>query len=179
MARIFQHSLLVYDASHGGVVTRAGYKDAHADFGNGKYNDHHFHYGYLVHASAVAKHLGFDEDGQHHDEDGSLRKVPAIVMDYCNPFGRRKLLEGDVSVAPRSSYFTVSRHKDWYDGHSWASGLFLFTKWEVPGKYLRGGAFLLRRGVVGERDGRSRASGFRSTSPGAGGAFRQALLARF
>jgi hypothetical protein len=45
-------------------------------------------------------------------------------MDYCNPFGRRKLLEGDVSVAPRSSYFTVSRHKDWYDGHSWASGLF-------------------------------------------------------
>jgi hypothetical protein len=30
------------------------------------------------------------------------------VMDYCNPFGRRKLLEGDVSVAPRSSYFTVS-----------------------------------------------------------------------
>ena len=39
------NSLLVYDASHGGVVTRAGYKDAHADFGNGKYNDHHFHYG--------------------------------------------------------------------------------------------------------------------------------------
>ena len=39
------NSLLVYDASHGGVVTRAGYKDSHADFGNGKYNDHHFHYG--------------------------------------------------------------------------------------------------------------------------------------
>ena len=101
------NSLLVYDASHGGVVTRAGYKDAHADFGNGRYNDHHFHYGYLVHAAAVAKHLGFDEDGQHHSEAESA--VSAIVMDYCNPFGRRKLLEGDVSVAPRSSYFTVSR----------------------------------------------------------------------
>ena len=41
------NSLLVYDASHGGVVTRAGYKDSHADFGNGKYNDHHFHYGFV------------------------------------------------------------------------------------------------------------------------------------
>ncbi len=54
----------------------------------------------------MAKHLGFDEDGQHHSEAESA--VSAIVMDYCNPFGRRKLLEGDVSVAPRSSYFTVS-----------------------------------------------------------------------
>ena len=62
--------------------------------------------GYLAHASAVAKHLGFDEDGQHHSEAESA--VSSIVMDYCNPFGRRKLLEGDVSVAPRSSYFTVS-----------------------------------------------------------------------
>jgi len=115
-------SLLVYDAKHGGVVTRAGYHDANADFGNGKYNDHHFHYGYLVHAASVAKHLGFDVDGRHHDEAEAA--VSAIAMDYCNPFGRRKLLEGNVSVAPRSSYVPVSRHKDWYDGHSWASGLF-------------------------------------------------------
>ena len=115
-------SLLVYDASHGGVVTRAGYKDPEADFGNGRYNDHHFHYGYLVHSAAVAKHLGFDEDGAHHSEAESA--VSSIVMDYCNPFGRRKLLEGDVSVAPRSTYVPVSRHKDWYEGHSWASGLF-------------------------------------------------------
>ena len=39
-------SLLVYDAKTGGIVTRAGFADPNADFGNGKYNDHHFHYGY-------------------------------------------------------------------------------------------------------------------------------------
>ena len=39
---------LVYDANLGGLVSSHGLKDSHADFGNGRYNDHHFHYGYIV-----------------------------------------------------------------------------------------------------------------------------------
>ena len=45
---------LVYDATYGGLVTEKGLYDHDADFGNGYYNDHHFHYGYLLHAAAVA-----------------------------------------------------------------------------------------------------------------------------
>jgi Glycosyl hydrolase family 81 C-terminal domain len=39
---------LVYDANLGGIVTMNGLLDSNADFGNGRYNDHHFHYGYIV-----------------------------------------------------------------------------------------------------------------------------------
>ena len=39
---------LVYDTNLGGLVTVDGLRDSSADFGNGRYNDHHFHYGYLV-----------------------------------------------------------------------------------------------------------------------------------
>jgi endoglucanase Acf2 len=32
---------------------------------------------------------------------------------------------GDIANPSKSDpYFPVFRHKDWYDGHSWASGLF-------------------------------------------------------
>lgn len=36
---------LLYDASLGGLVSSDGIADFNADFGNGRYNDHHFHYG--------------------------------------------------------------------------------------------------------------------------------------
>jgi endoglucanase Acf2 len=44
---------LVYDANLGGMVTTDGLLNSHADFGNGRYNDHHFHYGYLLYACAI------------------------------------------------------------------------------------------------------------------------------
>lgn len=34
-----------YDAKFGGVVSMNGLSDVNEDFGNGRYNDHHFHYG--------------------------------------------------------------------------------------------------------------------------------------
>lgn len=44
---------LVFDANLGGMVTTDGLLNSNADFGNGRYNDHHFHYGYLLYACAV------------------------------------------------------------------------------------------------------------------------------
>ena len=42
-----------YETAWGGVVNRAGASNAYVDFGNGFYNDHHFHYGYFLHIAAV------------------------------------------------------------------------------------------------------------------------------
>jgi endo-1,3(4)-beta-glucanase len=36
---------LLYDAKFGGIVSKNGLSDPGEDFGNGRYNDHHFHYG--------------------------------------------------------------------------------------------------------------------------------------
>lgn len=48
-----RQDLLVYDKTWGGVVTKDGLNDQNADFGNGWYNDHTYHYGYLLYAAAV------------------------------------------------------------------------------------------------------------------------------
>ena len=42
---------LVYDTTWGGLVSTDGITSTEADFGNGMYNDHHFHYGYLIYAA--------------------------------------------------------------------------------------------------------------------------------
>ena len=71
---------------------------------SGFYNDHHFHYGYHVYAAAIAAH--FDENwGRKHFE-----RVVLLLRDYANP-------------SERDRYFPVFRHKDWYQGSSWASGI--------------------------------------------------------
>ena len=44
---------LLYDKTWGGLLSTNGIKDSGADFGNGRYNDHYFHYGYHVYAAAV------------------------------------------------------------------------------------------------------------------------------
>ena len=44
---------LLYEDVWGGVVSSNGLHNEQADFGNGMYNDHHFHYGYHVYAAAV------------------------------------------------------------------------------------------------------------------------------
>ena len=36
---------LLYDSTWGGVISTCGHNDPSCDFGNGMYNDHHFHYG--------------------------------------------------------------------------------------------------------------------------------------
>ncbi|KAJ2007598.1 hypothetical protein GGI04_000713 [Coemansia thaxteri] len=99
---------LVYDATWGGIVSTAGLADASADFGQGRYNDHHFHYGYFLYAGAVlAKH--------NVTAFAPLREpLSQLLRDYANPSYADQL-------------FPYMRHFDAFDGHSWAAGLFSFA----------------------------------------------------
>ncbi|KAJ5139672.1 hypothetical protein N7448_003080 [Penicillium atrosanguineum] len=97
---------LAYDSVWKGVVSTAGYDgDLNQDFGNTAYNDHHFHYGYFIHAAAIIGAL----DSKWLDENKDY--VNMLVRDAGNS------IEND-------AYFPFSRGFDWYNGHSWAKGLF-------------------------------------------------------
>ncbi|EQC29511.1 hypothetical protein SDRG_12760 [Saprolegnia diclina VS20] len=93
-----------YDTTYGGLVTKAGLADRDAEFGSGYYNDHHFHYGYFAYAAAVLRRLDPTWVAAHAD---------AIAM-----------IVGDIAADDTSSLFPAARHKDWFTGHSYASGLF-------------------------------------------------------
>lgn len=74
------------------------------DFGNGWYNDHHFHYGYNIYAAAVvAKHR--PEWGRKYYD-----QILLYIRDIANP-------------SADDTYFPMWRQKDWYLGNSWAAGL--------------------------------------------------------
>ncbi|PVV02055.1 hypothetical protein BB560_003504 [Smittium megazygosporum] len=101
---------LVYDTVWGGVCSKDGISNPDADFGNGDYNDHHFHYGYYVYAAAVIIHLSDAQDRwatawKHHTE--------YLLNDFANFDSENKK-------------FITFRHMDFYEGHSWASGLYEF-----------------------------------------------------
>lgn len=112
----------VYDKGWGGLVNCGCYfngktkgcdnkfpncpafTDQGLNFGNGFYNDHHFHYGYHIYAAAVVAR--FDPEwGRNHFEG-----VKLLIRDFANP-------------SPTDTRFPLFRHKDWYEGHSWASGI--------------------------------------------------------
>jgi len=96
---------LVYDPTYGGIVSSMGLADRAADFGGGWYNDHHFHYGYFLYAAAA---VGRKNPAWLH------KWAPAIshlIRDIANPSSDDPL-------------YPTHRFKDWYVGHSWASGLF-------------------------------------------------------
>jgi endo-1,3(4)-beta-glucanase len=98
---------LVYDQTWGGVVSSAGITDPGAAFGQGYYNDHHFHYGYFIYAAAVLAKI----DPQWRATWGDA--VMHLVRDIAEPSGADPL-------------YTYLRNKDWFVGHSWAAGLFAF-----------------------------------------------------
>lgn len=106
---------LLYDANFGGIITRNGLLNRQADFGNGWYNDHHFHYGYILYASAIMAKLNstFIQDYGLH--------VDSLLNDVAH--GRNQDSKNDVE----GSFFPFVRHKSWFDGHSFASGLFPFA----------------------------------------------------
>jgi len=106
---------LVYDELLGGLISHDGILDSEADFGNGRYNDHHFHYGYLLSACAVMGKYNetFAESYKH--------RIDAIFFDIASSYNF------DSSSSSAKSYsFPGTRHFSWYDGHSYASGLFPF-----------------------------------------------------
>ncbi|KAL4963801.1 glucan endo-1,3-beta-D-glucosidase [Aspergillus stella-maris] len=97
---------LVYDNVWKGVVSSASYGgDSGADFGNTLYNDHHFHYGYFIHAAAIIGAL-----------DPSWI---AANRDWVN-----MLVRDSGNAATNDPLFPFSRGFDWYHGHSWAKGLY-------------------------------------------------------
>lgn len=98
---------LVYDSDWKGIVSSATYitGDPGMDFGNSFYNDHHFHYGYFIHAAAIIGYLDPSWLADNRDY------VNALVRDAANPSGQ-------------DAFFPVFRAFDWYNGHSWAKGLF-------------------------------------------------------
>ncbi|PYH93888.1 endo-1,3-beta-glucanase Engl1 [Aspergillus ellipticus CBS 707.79] len=98
---------LVYDNVWKGVVSSASYGgDSGADFGNTYYNDHHFHYGYFIHAAAIIGEL--DPTWL---TTGNKEWINMLVRDAGNS-------------AANDPYFPFSRAFDWFHGHSWAKGLF-------------------------------------------------------
>ncbi|KAF5092715.1 hypothetical protein D0Z00_004449 [Geotrichum galactomycetum] len=108
-----QQSALVYDLTWRGLVSKAGMGNDNpmVDFGSAYYNDHHFHYGYFIHAAAVIGKLDYDLANGTWVRDNKAF-VNSLVRDVANPSGDDK-------------YFAVWRSFDWYAGHSWAKGLFV------------------------------------------------------
>ncbi|WNM25991.1 glycosyl hydrolase [Demequina capsici] len=85
----------VYDDAWGGVV---GLDTA---FGSEQFNDHHFHYGYLIYAATIAVQEGIV------DIDAIAPVIDSLVADIASP---------GTSEVPAIRVF------DPFAGHSWASG---------------------------------------------------------
>jgi endo-1,3(4)-beta-glucanase len=98
---------LIYDSTWGGIISSEGIKNSGNEFGQGWYNDHHFHYGYWIYAAAVIAKEDKEWGSKYSDF------ILDLIRDIANPSN------DDI-------YFPVTRNKDWYLGHSWASGLFEF-----------------------------------------------------
>lgn len=100
-----QHPLR-YDESWKGVISDT---PPDQDFGNLNYNDHHFHYGYHIHAIAIVARI----DPLWLTANDNLIKNYALTLirDYGNP-------------SDSDPYFPQFRNFDWFHGHSFAHGIF-------------------------------------------------------
>ncbi|CAM9234020.1 unnamed protein product [Sphacelaria rigidula] len=98
---------LVIDTTWGGLIGSAGLEEDNggADFYAVYYNDHHFHYSYLVNAAAVlAKMRPAWATGDNKDF------VETLIRDVNSP-------------STNDDHFPAFRSFDWFSGHSWARGL--------------------------------------------------------
>jgi endoglucanase Acf2 len=99
---------LQYESTWGGVIVPADYllqkgQTTLGSFGNSFYNDHHFHWGYLLYALYTLELVGQGISAEFEPQ------ITALITDIANP------------VVDTFSWKT--RHKDWYAGHSFATGL--------------------------------------------------------
>lgn len=60
-------TLPAYETAWGGIINKAGHNNVYVDFGNGYYNDHHFHYGYFLNVAAVIAKYDNGWLNQHRD----------------------------------------------------------------------------------------------------------------
>jgi len=104
---------LLYDQNFGGIISKNGLLNSHADYGNGWYNDHHFHYGYILYSAAIMAKLN-----SSFVSDYGLN-VDTLLFDVAHS-------ENQDSNDSDSIFFPLARHKSWFDSHSFASGLFPF-----------------------------------------------------
>ena len=95
---------LRYDTTWGGVVTTVGLNSEGADFGQGHYNDHHFHYGYHLFAAAAL-----------------IKANPAFAVTHKK--GLYALVRDIANPSTSDPGFPQLRTFDLFAGHSWASGL--------------------------------------------------------
>lgn len=96
---------LSYESIWGGVIVPAdtNHSSNLSAYGNSYYNDHHFHYGYFIYAIWVLARVGSSFPSTYQTE------IANLAYDVCNP--------SFTNFSPRA------RHKDFYSGHSWATGL--------------------------------------------------------
>ena len=78
------------------------------------FNDHHFHYGYFVYASALLCMLDDDFRQQY----GPMARL--VALDYANPYKSEPLTS---NLSPFASYFPTFRTFNPYLGHSFAGGM--------------------------------------------------------
>jgi endoglucanase Acf2 len=91
-----------YDTRAGGIVALP------QGFGSEHFNDHHFHYGYFIHAAAIVNQLDPKFDSEYGD------CIRLLIKDIAN-------------VDRSDKSFPYLRHFDAYAGHSWAGGLTTFA----------------------------------------------------
>ncbi|CAM9191796.1 unnamed protein product, partial [Hapterophycus canaliculatus] len=98
---------LVYDQIWGGVIGGLGLEEGSsaADFYASYYNDHHFHYSYVINAAAVLAHLR-----PSWATSDNVAWVNTLIRDVNDP-------------NKHDPYFPQFRSFDWFSGHSWARGL--------------------------------------------------------
>jgi len=108
----YHRDSLLYDTKFKGIISSRSHDSLNlsngVDFGSALYNDHHFHYGYLLYAAAVV-----------------AKKNPTWFTNNSNYYLNRTVdLAREIANPSRNdSYFALQRYKDWYDGNSWANGL--------------------------------------------------------
>lgn len=92
-----------------GIIVPADYLNMNSpcyypssNFGNSYYNDHHFHWGYLFYIIECMEYIGVSVIS------GRESKITQMLKDVVNTVS--------------DSIATKTRHKDWYTGHSWATG---------------------------------------------------------
>eukprot|EP00903_Cladosiphon_okamuranus_P008293 g7980.t1 len=98
---------LVYDTIWGGVIGGLGLEEGNsaADFYASYYNDHHFHYSYVIHAAAALAHLR-----PSWATSDKVAWVNTLIRDVNDP-------------NKYDEFFPQFRAFDWFSGHSWARGL--------------------------------------------------------
>eukprot|EP00644_Phytophthora_capsici_P006468 jgi/Phyca11/536917/estExt2_fgenesh1_pg.C_PHYCAscaffold_660046 len=99
---------LNYETSYGGIVSSQSFtvKDVNADFGNSVYNDHHYHYGYWVTASAMLKSL--------HPKWKRMKELDAMIW---------MMLRDVANPSSEDTFFPKFRHFSFYLGHSYSHGV--------------------------------------------------------